>query len=356
MQPLVLHHFHTSSRAQFQEINGFEAVADYGDSTAEHKALRQRAGIIDLSFRSRLCLTGVDRVRFLHGQVTNDIKRLSTGDGCYAALVSAKGRMQSDLNVFCLADELLLDFEPGLATTVSQRLEKYIVADDVQVVDVAPYYGLLTVQGPAAEEIVRKSGLFKSPLPTKPMQSVNSSDPELGELYLANNPRLAMSGFDCFIPVQALPAVSARLVDAAAREGGRPCGWGAFEICRIEAGIPRFGVDMDEHTLLPECGIESRAVSFNKGCYIGQEVINRVHTIGHVNRHLRRLHARGEANIPLTHGDKLFRDGKEVGTITSATRSPALQQTVALGYVHRDAAVAGTELTCREQIFEVVES
>ena len=352
MQPLVLHDFHASRRGHFHEINGFEAVDDYGDSSAELAALHQSAGIIDLSFRSRLCVTGTDRARFLHGQVTNDVKRLNAGDGCYAALVSAKGRMQSDLNVFCLADELLLDFEPGLATTVAQRLEKYIVADDVQVVDVAPHYGLLTVQGPAAEQIVRTTGLFKSP-PAKPLQSVTSADSELGELYLMNNPRLATAGFDCFIPVQALHTVAARLVDASTGIGGRLCGWRAFEVCRIEAGIPRFGVDMDEHTLLPECGIESRAVSFSKGCYIGQEVINRVHTIGHVNRQLRRLQARDEASTPPARGDKLFHAGKEVGTITSATQSPALQRTVALGYVHRDATAPGTNLNCGDQVFEV---
>jgi folate-binding Fe-S cluster repair protein YgfZ len=128
-------------------------VNDYGDSLSEYQALRQVAGVIDLSSRSRLCLTGADRIRFLHGQITNDVKRLGVGEGCYAALTNAKGRMESDLNIYNLQDELLLDFEAGQARIVSQRLEKYIVADDVQVVDVASLYGLLTVQGPAAERI-----------------------------------------------------------------------------------------------------------------------------------------------------------------------------------------------------------
>src|SRR5258706_8871267 len=136
------------------ELGGAQVVADYGDSLAEHAALRENAGVLDLSFRSRLCLTGADRVRFLHGQVTNDVKRLQVGEGCYAALVNAKGRMQSDLNLYCLPDELLLDFEPGLTQTVSQRLEQFIVADDVQVVDVAPHYGLLSVQGPKAQSLI----------------------------------------------------------------------------------------------------------------------------------------------------------------------------------------------------------
>src|SRR5215469_11845401 len=131
MQSLALHAFHLEHGAHFIHLNEAEAVSDYGDTLAEHAALSQSAGLFDLSFRSRLCITGADRVRFLHGQVTNDVKRLATGSGCYAALITAKGKMQSDLNIYSLADELLLDFEPGLTQTVSERLEKYIIADDV---------------------------------------------------------------------------------------------------------------------------------------------------------------------------------------------------------------------------------
>src|SRR5438445_1401633 len=150
MSSLVLHDFHVGLRAQFTKVNGAEAVEHYGDPLAEHDTLRNAAGVIDLSFRSRICLTGADRVRFLNGQITNNVKDLRAGEGCYAALVTAKGKLQSDLNIYSLANELLLDFEPGLAETVAQRLEKYIIADDVQVVDIAPQYGLLSVQGPKA--------------------------------------------------------------------------------------------------------------------------------------------------------------------------------------------------------------
>src|SRR5271154_7623992 len=146
MNPLMLHEFHHGLRARFAEMNGTEIVTDYGDWLAEHAALHEAAGVIDLSFRSRICLTGADRVRFLHGQVTSDVKKLRTGEGCYAAITTAKGKMESDLNIFCLPDELLLDFEPGLTGKISSRLEKFIVADDVQIVDAAPHYGFFIVQ------------------------------------------------------------------------------------------------------------------------------------------------------------------------------------------------------------------
>ena len=117
----MLHEFHHTLGARFAELNGAEVVADYGDALAEHAALRESAGVMDLSFRSRLCLVGADRARYLHGQVTNDVKKLRTGEGCYAAITTAKGKMESDLNIFALADELLLDFEPGLTEKISAR-------------------------------------------------------------------------------------------------------------------------------------------------------------------------------------------------------------------------------------------
>jgi folate-binding protein YgfZ len=328
-------------------------VPDYGDWLAEHTALREIAGVLDLSFRGRICLAGGDRLRFLHGQVTNDVKRLRAGEGCYAALVTAKGKMESDLNIFCLADELLLDFEPELTEKISQRLEKFMVADDVQLVDAAPHYGLLSVQGPKAAGVVRALSWFGVPpsggagteLPVTPLASIKISHPTLGEIYLTNHARLAATGFDLFIPNASLAAIADQLITAAGHIGGRACGWRAFETARIEAGIPRFGADMDETNLPLECGIESRAVSYRKGCYIGQEIINRVHSFGHVTRELRGLRLAGDLkSLPQRH-DKLFHGGKEVGHVTSAVKSPALNASIALGYVRREANQIGTELT-----------
>src|SRR5580658_8108281 len=190
MSPLLLHKFHHGLGARFKELSGAEIVADYGDWPIEYKALREAAAVFDLSFRGRNCLLGSDRVRFLHGQITNDVKKLGAGEGCYAALTTAKGKMESDLNVFNLPDELLLDFEPGLIEKISQRLEKYIVADDVQIMDAAPHYGLLSVQGPKAAEVIRAVGLAANGLPEKEHSVLKFSDATLGEIYLAGQPRV----------------------------------------------------------------------------------------------------------------------------------------------------------------------
>ena len=372
MERLVLRELHHELKANFAELNGAEIVGDYGDVSAEHAALRASAGVLDLSFRGRICLTGVDRVRFLHGQVTNDVKKLRVGEGCYAALVTAKGKMESDLNIFCLQDELLLDFEPGLTAKISQRLEKFIVSDDVQIVDAAPHYGLLTVQGPKAEAVIRALEHFQE-IPARPLALVKVADERLGEIYLMKHARLAgsagvppagspnesdetrqrdagaprLEGFDLFVPNNALGLVADKLIAAAKTVGGRASGWSAFEMARIEAGIPRYGADMDETNLPLEAGLESRAVSYSKGCYIGQEVLNRIHSIGQVTKELRGLRLADDLPTLPQKGDKLMHAGKEVGYVTSALKSPALKINLALGYVRKEANQLGTELTLR---------
>ena len=346
MTALSLHEFHDRRHARFAVVNGLEVVSDYGDVPGEHAALCATAGVLDLSFRGRLCLTGADRVRLLNGQVTNNVKDLAAGAGCYAALVTAKGKMQSDLNIYNLPDELLLDFEPGLTAEISQRFDKYIIADDVQVVEVAPHYGLLSVQGPRAWSVVEKLGLGFS-RPDQPLQFSSVNDATSGELYCMNQPRTGGNGFDLFTPTASLRTVAEKLIAAAEALGGRACGWTALEMARIEAGIPRFGVDMDETNLPPEAGIDARAVSYSKGCYIGQEVIARIRTYGQVAKALRGLRLADGLKVLPKKGDKLYRGDKEIGYVTSALASPALKTNIAFAYVRREHNQPGTELVLK---------
>jgi folate-binding protein YgfZ len=203
------------------------------------------------------------------------------------------------------------------------------------------------VQGPQAEAAVAALGVFAG-IPGQPLASTKISDPTLGEIYLANHARLVVgSGFDLFVPNASLSAVADRLIAAAKALGGGACGWQAWETARIEAGIPRYGMDMDETSLPLECGLETRAITYTKGCYLGQEVINRIHSVGHVNRALSGLRLLDQGgNLP-QRGDKLFQAGKAVGHVTSAVRSPLLKAGIALGYVRFEARQEGTEVTVR---------
>lgn len=343
MTLLPLHEIHARAGASLGAVRDAEVVSHYGSAVEEYAALRRRAGVLDLSTRGRVVLLGADRQKLLNGQVTNNVKDLPVGSGCYAALVNAKAKMLADLNIYALPNELLLDTEPGYGPELIARLEKFIIAEDVQVVDAAPHYGLLSVQGPKAD-VVREAMQTIPPLPVTPLGWVAWNDPTWGECYAMNHARVGNQGFDLFVPTAALASAWDALVTGAREAGGGPVGWEALEVARVEAGIPRYGADMDESHLPPECGIAERAISYTKGCYSGQEVIARIRTYGQVAKALRGLKLVGEFPEVPAAGTKLFRAGKEVGQLTSVVRSPEVGGPIALGYVRRECNGPGEEL------------
>lgn len=346
MLVLDLHAFHERWGARFGEVRGAEVVLTYGDSRAEHFALHTTVALLDLGFRGRLCVLGRDRERFLNGQTTNDVKALASGQGCYTTFVTAHGRMEADANVYRLVDEYLLDTEPGSAAGLRQRFEHHLVADEVQLADVAPHFGLLSVQGPRSHAVWACLEL-RADLPATPYGVRCITHPEHGDLYCVNHPRLGPPGWDLFAPIAALPAIAERLGEGVRSAGGRLAGWDALETGRIEAGLPRFGADLDETVRPPEAGLESRAISYRKGCYVGQEVIARLRTYGNLAKRLCGLRlADGLTALPVK-GDPLLRDGREVGHVTSAAYSPRLEAPLALGYVRREPPAPGTELILR---------
>ena len=343
MQPLPAREAHHALDAQFTELNGAEVVAHYGEVAREFAHLKSSAAVLDLSFRTRLVLVGADRSRFLHSQCTNDINRLKPGEGCYTAFTTNKGRVLGDANVFVLADEILLDAEPGQTTPMTERLKKFIVSEDAEIVDAAPHYGLLSVQGPKAAEVIAQLEL-DVPFPADSFASVKFEHAVLGELYLANHPRLRTAGADLFVPVASLGAVLDKLITAAKSVGGGLAGWEALDLARVEAGIPRFGVDMDETNLAPEACLEARAISYTKGCYVGQEVLNRLRTFAEVNKRLCLLKLPADMSSLPERGTKLLKDGKEVGFITSTAKIPG-GEICALGYVRKEWLSPGELLT-----------
>jgi len=338
-----LHHYLSQQGAQFGGVAGEQVAQNYGDTNAEHLALIESVALVDLSFRGCLAVLGDDRVKFINGQVTNEVAGLQSGQGCYAALVNAKAKMQADLHVYRLDDELILDFEPGLLDAVSERLESHVVADQVELIDASPHFGLLSLQGPKTADALASLGLA---LPGEPFAHAKSPLDDFGEVYVMNNGRYGIAGCDLYISTGHLGEAAARLAKAVEGQGGRLAGWQATEIARVEAGIPRFGIDMDNKTLPPEAGLETRAISYTKGCYIGQEIIARIRTYGRVNRTL--VGYRLEAD--LAPGTQLTDDsGKTVGTLTSVIESPRFGP-IALGLAKRGSETSGQVLTLREPV------
>ena len=185
-------------------------------------------------------------------------------------------------------------------------------------------------------------------MPPDPLHLVSVEVTGMGEILVVNQPRWGRSGYELFVPTEALAAVYDRLVAAARACGGRAVGWRAWELARIEAGLPRFGCDMDESNLPPETGIGARAVSYEKGCYIGQEILARLRTYGQVAKALRGLRIEPGGPMP-ARADKLWRDHREVGYLTSVIRSEAAGGVIALGYVRRECFQPGTELSVHSE-------
>lgn len=309
----------------------------------QYEALRKGAGLLDRRSRGRLQLTGADRRSYLQGLLTNDVEALSAGRGCYAALLTAQGRMVSDMRVSELGDRLLIDLPGATAEAVAGRLADFIFTEDVEVRDARADLDHLGVYGPNAaailESVLASSGA--TPLDQLPLDANR-------ELRFGNVPVVVVksddygaAGFEIFVGVPE----AARLADAMRAEGAKDVTADAVEVTRVEAGRPEFGRDMDEHTIPLEAGIENRAISFTKGCYVGQEVIIRVlhRGQGRVARRLVGLLGRA-GDGPLARGMRIEAGNKAVGSITSAVESLRLGRPIALGYVHRDSAEPGTEL------------
>lgn len=345
---LPLHDWHVSRGAIFEIHNQREQVAHYGDPGTEFGALGDSVALFDLSGRGRLCLLGSDRAAFLHGQVTNDVKGLKPGSGNHAALISARGKMESDLRVYALQDELLLDLEPGYDSPVAARLEKYVISEDVQIIDASPYYALLSLQGPEAANVLAEWAGDEKLLPAS-LHSMSAVEHEAqGKCYFAREDRLGAEGFDLYIPVPAIAEAANSLLEIVEEFGGCAAGSRAWEASRLMAGVPRYGADMDETTLPPEAGLENRAISYSKGCYIGQEIIARIRTYGQVAKVLRGLRLTG-TGFPTDPVElKLVSGDREIGRVTSLedrrVTGNNTPNRAALGYVRKEHKELGTRL------------
>jgi tRNA-modifying protein YgfZ len=307
-------------------------------SLPEYAALREGAGIGAISARAQIAVAGNDRASFLQGLLTNDIPALTPGTGCYSAWLSPQGRMITDLHVLESGDLILLDVPASLAGTVLQKLDQFLFSEDVQLAPLDDALRGVWIHGPSAAKmlaaVVSDSPAFDTWSDYRHARLMFTGDP----IVVARIDQLGVPGFCAYVA----PAHVGSL-DAALRDNGAVAvSPEAIDAARIEAGYPVFGVDMTDDTIPLEAGIETRAISFTKGCYVGQEVVIRVlhRGGGRVARRLVALRVEGDVPPP---GAKLTAAGRDVGFVTSAAASPVLGS-IALGYVHRDFAAPGTEV------------
>jgi folate-binding protein YgfZ len=282
-----------------------------------YEALRDRAAWIDLPSRGKIKLTGEDRARLLHAMTTNHIQQLTPGTGCYAFFLNDKGRVIADANVLCRPDYFLLDVEPETREPLYQHLDRFIIADDVTVEDATAALATIAVEGPQAAEVIERAG---APVPEADYSSVDWED-----MLVARLNSTGSSGFFIFTPVAEKTALIVRLEAA----GAEPADAEAARVVRLEHGKPRYSEDISERFLAQEAN-QPHALHFSKGCYLGQEIVERVRSRGQIHRVLKPLTL--DTTDPPAPGAKLELNGTSA-EITSAAYSPALGKVVALAYV-----------------------
>jgi aminomethyltransferase len=327
---------HLAAGAHFISVDGWSVPADFGDRQSEYQALRDGAARIDLSLRGKLRLTGPDRVAFLHNMLTNDIHALRPGQGCHAAKLGVQGKMEAGLHVLCREEDLWCDIDPGPAPQVAAALERHLILEDARIEDITFDWAILAVQGPDASHVVGELGVETARL-TETLQHM-TCEHEGHAVIVVRNDHCGEGGFDVWVPAPAAESVWQQLGAA----GARSTGLAALDVRRIEAGIPWAGSEITGETFPMEAGLDAGWISYTKGCYLGQETISRIHHLGHVNRLLRGLVVGGREAPPRR--STVWSGDKRAGEVTSATVSLGLGRPVALAYLHRDHAEAGTRL------------
>jgi len=354
---LPLHASHLRLGAKLIEQNGWSVPESYGDVSLEYAEVRDGGcGLIDLSSRGRILVSGTEAVQFLNGLITNDMKTLDLDSWMAAAFPSVQGRLIASVRVVRLKDDetdkkvspvFLIDTEEATFERTLKTIERFTLAGDFRVTDVTNQTAQLSLKGRNAAEVVRAT-LGDKAADLLPRQSVQMAwpagrqngvpDDATHTLIVMRESNASEDGFGFVVNADQAGSLWEALQDA----GARPVGHAALEILRVEAGVPRYGVDMDETNVVTETALDD-AISYTKGCYVGQEIIARIKYRGHVAKKLTGVSFEQPVKVPV--GSAIHSaDGKEAGRITSVTDSPRLGRTIALAYLKYDYLAAGTSV------------
>jgi folate-binding protein YgfZ len=336
----LLTELHQRNGAVFVEQDGWLLPDQFGNPVAEYESVRKTVGLFDLPHRALLQFTGPDRVSFLQGMLSNDVRLLKMFEGQQATILTQQGKVIADLRVLCAMNSIYLDFWEPLKDKILAHLNRYLVADDVEINDPNEEWKMLSLQGPNARQLL--SEVFaNAALPTEPNQH-GMVQFDSAPICLVRADHTGQNGFDLIVQNAHLLGLANNL----AQLGASWVGARAQNILRVEAGMPRYGVDFSEDNLLLEVGLDS-FYSYTKGCYLGQEVVERIRSRGHVNRKLCGLLLDG--NTPANAGDAILAGDHEVGRITSSVTSVALNRPIALGYIPKDFWSPETLLAVRHE-------
>ena len=321
---------HLAAGATGVEVNGATVVGSYGDPDAEYQAIISGPALVDRSYRGLLEVTGSDRASWLHNLTTNHVKTLRRGEGNYAFATNVQGRILFDLNILVREDSIWVDLHRQFLRVAKPHFEKYIITDDVCVVDRSDEFVRLGLVGKRATAVLADLAVPQAAA----MPSLGMTEMLLDgtNIVLVRHDFCGPFGVELYVPSEAAPRVWGTLTESSCANVAKPAGYDAVQVHRIESGIPWPGHEITDGVLPAESNQLERAVSFNKGCYLGQEVVERMRSREAVARRLVGLQFDGDAVVP-PGAALLTVDGKKAGNVTSACRSMAKACIIGLGYV-----------------------
>lgn len=336
---LPLHKLHQATGAQFADYGSWTLPVHYGDPLREYNAIRQGVALADLSYQGKFILSGEDRKAFLQGLISNDLLKATEHSGIYTTLLTAKGKTIADFSLFPLPEGYLMEIEAANAEKTKDVLMRFRLRSKVQMS--VPAWGRLLASGPLAKRRIEQ--LIGEALPKMAENAFFEKKIDHMRLICIKRSVTGEADFHLYTPLENLAALWTRLLSEGAALPLQPVGQTALETARIEAGIPRYGLDMNEEVIPVEAGIQDQVISYTKGCFPGQEVIARIKTYGHVNKQLSGMILEGDT--PPQAGAKVSQEGKSVGWVTSAVKSPFVGKIIAMAYLRREVSVPGTLLT-----------
>jgi len=318
--------------AKLADFTGCALPEVFSDFDSEYRTARETVALFDTNWHAAVTLTGPDRIRYLNAIVTNDVKALSEGSGTLALLLNPQGHILAELEIYALKEKLLVLTHASVRERTIETLDKFIIMDDVTLEDSTDQLGSLAIEGPKAGAIFSQA----TGLAIEGFSEMTFADVAIDAVpcHLIRHSHFGLPGAEIVAPREKLEIIWQNLHTAVHAQHGTPIGMQALNALRLDAGIPWFPVDFNDSVIPHEAVLEGTHISFSKGCYTGQEIVERVRSRGHVNR--RRTQLKFSTQAPPAPGTKLRADGAEVGYVTSAAFSPSAGTAIGMAYVRRE--------------------
>lgn len=329
---------HRSGNAQLADFGGCELPERFAGLDAEYRAARESAAIFDTNWNAIWTVGGRDRIQYLHNITSNDIKSLAEGRGTLALLLNPQGHILADLEIYALTEKLLLRSHAAQRERTLATLKKYIIGSKVEIDDVTERMGSFAVEGPCATDVVRQ--ICGAEINGMAEMSIQEADIDGNSCWLVRRSHFGATGAEILASRENLAAPWRKALAVVRGLGGAPIGMTALNALRLEARVPWFPMDFNDAMIPHEAVLENTHISFNKGCYTGQEIVERVRSRGQVNR--KRVALKFSTSDPPAAGTKLRSGGAEIGFVTSAAYSPSAKAVIGMGYVRREQFAPGS--------------